>query len=119
MKNFIILKNVEFIYNSNVTKLNANDRLESIEVTNKDGSTKTLEVSGLFVAVGRIPENQNFAKLVELDETGYVKAGEDCCTNVPGIFVAGDNRVKEVRQLVTATSDGAVAATAAVKYINN
>ena len=111
--------NVEFIYNSNVTKLNANDRLESIEVTNKDGSTKTIEVSGLFVAVGRIPENQNFAKLVELDETGYVKAGEDCHTNVPGIFVAGDNRVKEVRQLVTATSDGAVAATAAVKYINN
>ena len=111
--------NVEFIYNSNVTKLNANDRLESIEVTNKDGSTKTIEVSGLFVAVGRIPENQNFAKIVELDETGYVKAGEDCHTNVPGIFVAGDNRVKEVRQLVTATSDGAVAATAAVKYINN
>ena len=111
--------NVEFIYNSNVTKLNANDRLESIEVTNKDGSTKTIEVSGLFVAVGRIPENQNFAKLVELDETGYVKAGEDCHTNVPGIFVAGDNRVKEIRQLVTATSDGAVAATAAVKYINN
>ena len=110
--------NVEFIYNSNVTKLNANDRLESIEVTNKDGSTKTIEVSGLFIAVGRIPENQNFAKLVELDEAGYVKAGEDCHTNIPGIFVAGDNRVKEVRQLVTATSDGAIAATAAVKYIN-
>ena len=111
--------NVEFIYNSNVTKLNANDRLESIEVTNKDGTTKTSEVSGIFVAVGRIPENQNFAKLVELDESGYVKAGEDCHTNVPGIFVAGDNRVKEVRQLVTATSDGAVAATAAIKYIND
>jgi len=110
--------NVEFVYNSNVTKLNANERLESIEVTNKDGSTKTIEVSGLFIAVGRIPENQNFAKLVELDEAGYVKAGEDCHTNIPGIFVAGDNRVKEVRQLVTATSDGAIAATAAVKYIN-
>lgn len=112
-------ENVEIIYNSNVTKLNSNERLESIEVTNNDGTIKTLEVDGLFVAVGRVPENQNFAKLIDLDEAGYVKALEDCNTNVAGIFVAGDNRVKEVRQLVTATSDGAVAATNAIKYINN
>lgn len=111
--------NVEFIYNSTVTKLNASERLESIEVTNKDGSVKTIEVNGLFVAVGRIPENQNFAKLIELDNAGYVKAGEDCKTTCKGIFTAGDNRIKEVRQLVTATGDGAVAATNAVKYINN
>lgn len=111
--------NIEFVYNSNVTKLNANERLKSIEITNIDGSIKTIDVDGLFVAVGRIPENQNFAKLINLDESGYVKAGEDCITNVAGIFVAGDNRIKEVRQLVTATSDGAIAATNAVKYINN
>ena len=111
--------NIEFVYNSNVTKLNSNERLKSIEITNIDGSIKTLDVDGLFVAVGRIPENQNFAKLINLDESGYVKAGEDCITNVAGIFVAGDNRIKEVRQLVTATSDGAIAATNAVKYINN
>lgn len=110
--------NVEFIYNSNVTKLNANERLESIEVTNKDGSIKTINVDGLFVAVGRIPENQNFAKVINLDESGYIVAGEDCHTNIEGIFVAGDNRVKEVRQLVTATSDGAIAAIEAIKYIN-
>ena len=112
-------ENVEFIYNSNVTKLIGDNRLTTIEVTNKDGSIRTLDIDGLFVAVGRIPENQNFAKLIELDEAGYVKAGEDCHTNVPGIFVAGDNRIKEVRQLVTATSDGAIAATNAVKYINS
>lgn len=111
--------NVEFIYNSNVTKLNANEKLESIEVTDKDGNIKTIEVSGLFIAVGRIPENQNFANLINLDSNGYVIASEDCLTNVDGIFVAGDNRVKEVRQLVTAVSDGAVAATSAIKYINN
>ena len=111
--------NIEFVYNSNVTKLNANEKLTSIEITNKDGSVKTIDVDGLFIAVGRIPENQNFAKLINLDEAGYVKAGEDCITNVAGIFVAGDNRVKEVRQLVTATSDGAIAATNAVKYINS
>lgn len=111
--------NIEFIYNSNITKLNASEKLDSIEVTNKDGSIKTIEVDGLFIAVGRIPENENFAKIIEVDENGYIKASEDCHTNIPGIFVAGDNRVKEVRQLVTATSDGAIAATAAVKYINN
>lgn len=111
--------NIEFIYNSNITKLNALEKLDSIEVTNKDGSITTIEVDGLFIAVGRIPENENFAKIIEVDENGYIKASEDCHTNIPGIFVAGDNRVKEVRQLVTATSDGAIAATAAVKYINN
>ena len=111
--------NIEFIYNSNVTKLNAKEKLESIEVTNNDGNVRTIAVDGLFVAVGRIPENQNFAKLINLDKAGYVVAGENCNTNVPGIFVAGDNRVKEVRQLVTATSDGAVSAVEAIKYINN
>ena len=111
-------ENVEFIYNSNVTKLNADEKLKSIEVTNKDGSMKTIDIDGLFVAIGRIPENQNFAKIIDLDDGGYIIANEDCHTNVDGIFVAGDNRVKEVRQLVTATSDGAVAATAAIKYVN-
>ena len=111
-------ENVEFVYNSQVTKLNANEKLESIEVTNKEGNVQTIPVDGLFVAVGRIPENQNFASLIKLDDAGYVVAGENCHTNVEGIFVAGDNRQKEVRQLVTATSDGAVAAVEAVKCIH-
>ena len=111
--------NIKFIYNSNVTKLNATDKLESIEVTNSAGEKEIIEVDGLFVAVGRIPENQNFSKIINLDESGYVIAYENCKTNVAGIFTAGDNRVKELRQLVTATSDGAIAATEAVKYINN
>lgn len=112
-------ENVEFIYNSNVTKLNANEKLESIEVTNKDGSKKTIAVSGLFVAIGRIPENENFKALINVDDFGYVIAKEDCKTNIDGIFVAGDNRTKEVRQLVTATSDGAISATNAIKFIND
>ena len=106
------------IWNSQVTKLLSEKKLCGIEVTNKDGSVRTLDVNGLFVAVGRIPENQNFAQLIELDDAGYVRAGENCLTNIPGIFAAGDNRVKEVRQLVTATGDGAVAATAAIRYLN-
>ena len=110
--------NVEFILNSNVTKLNVNERLESIEVTNKDGSIKEVKVDGLFVAVGQIPENENFKKIINIDNAGYIIAGEDCTTNIPGIFVAGDNRTKELRQLVTATSDGAIAASKAIKYIS-
>ena len=90
----------------------------SIEVTNKNDEVRTLPVNGLFVAVGRIPENQNFASVIELDASGYAVASENCRTKTPGVFVAGDNRTKDVRQLVTAAADGAVAATEAVKYIN-
>ena len=111
--------NIEFIYNSNVTKLNAQDKLESIEVTNSDGSKRNINVDALFVAIVRSPENQNFAKLINLDKSGYIIANENCHTNVDGIFVAGDTRSKEVRQVVTATSDGAIASIEAIKYINN
>ena len=111
-------ENVEIIYNANVTRLIAEKRLKAIEVTDKlDGSVRAIELNGLFVAVGRVPENQNFANLVPLDEAGYVLAGEDCHTPTPGVFVAGDNRAKALRQLVTATADGAMAATEAVKYL--
>lgn len=112
--------NVEFIYNSNVTRLISDKRLRAVEVTNKiDGSVRTVELNGLFVAVGRIPENRNYADLVKIDDAGYVEAGEDCHTSCAGIFVAGDSRTKTLRQLVTATADGAMAATEAIKYIGN
>lgn len=112
-------ENVEFIYNATVTALLGEKRLSGIEVTDKlSGEKRTLEVKGLFVAVGRIPENESFAALIDVDPAGYAVAGENCHTKVPGIFVAGDNRTKEVRQLVTAAADGAVAATEAVKYLN-
>ena len=112
-------KNIQLVLNSNVTGLNAGDKLESIEVTNTDKETQTIEIDGLFVAVGRTPENKAFANLIKLDEAGFIEANEKCHTNVDGVFVAGDNRTKDVRQLVTAVSDGAVAATEAVKYISN
>ena len=111
-------ENIEVLWNSQVTKLLAEKKLTGVEVTNKDGSVRTIELNGLFVAVGRIPENQNFAEVVELDGAGYAVAGENCLTRAKGVFVAGDNRTKEVRQLVTATADGAVAATAAIRYLN-
>ncbi len=112
-------ENVEFVYNANVTALLGDKRLSGIEVTDKlSGARRSIEVKGLFVAVGRIPENEGFRELIELDASGYAVAGENCRTRVPGVFVAGDNRTKEVRQLVTAAADGAVAATEAVKFLN-
>ena len=111
--------NVEFVLNSNVISLLGDNKLDGIEIIGKEDNHKTIEVDGLFIAVGKIPENENFKNLVNVDENGYIIAGEDCKTNIEGIFVAGDNRTKEIRQLVTATSDGAVSAIEAIKYINN
>ena len=84
----------------------------------KTGREFNLPVEGLFLAVGQEPHNGQFADLIRLTAGGYVDAGEDCRTNVPGVFVAGDCRVKEVRQLTTAVGDGAVAALAACKYVD-
>ena len=112
-------ENVEFVYNANVTALLGEKRLTGVEVTDKlTGEKRALAIDGLFVAVGRIPENESFRALIDVDEAGYAVAGENCHTRVPGVFVAGDNRTKEVRQLVTAAADGAIAATEAVKYLN-
>lgn len=110
--------NVEYVYNSVITNINGKDKLESIDVKDNEGNTNNIIIDGLFIAVGRTPENENFAKIVDLDENGYIIAGEDTITSTPGIFAAGDCRVKKLRQLVTATSDGANAASEAIKYMN-
>ena len=110
--------NIEYLLNSNVTKLIGDDQLQKIEVTDNEGNTKELEVSCLFVDIGRVPENQNFAKVVNISEDGYIITDENCHTSCEGIYAAGDTRVKTLRQVVTATSDGAISATEAIKYIN-
>lgn len=109
--------NVEFVLNSTITRLIGEDELEGVEVTDKiSGESKILEVSGLFVAIGQMPDNNSFSSVVKLDEKGYITAGEDCLTETEGIFTAGDCRTKSVRQLTTAAADGAVAALAASAY---
>lgn len=110
-------ENVEFILDSEVTALLGDDELTGIEVTNKKtGEKKELEISGLFIAIGQMPDNTAFASVVNLDEKGYIIGKEDCLTNTPGVFTAGDCRTKAVRQLTTAAADGAVAALAAAAY---
>ena len=112
--------NVEFVLNTCITRLIAKERLNAIEVTHVvDGRKRIIELNGLFIAVGRMPENQNFAAVVRLDDYGYIIAGEDCHTSCDGIFAAGDNRTKKLRQLVTATADGAMAASEAIQYIRS
>ncbi len=112
-------ENIEFVLNSTITELVGDDELSGVKVHDKvTGEDKLIELDGLFIAIGQMPENSAFAPLIELDKGGYIVAGEDCKTNVPGIFAAGDCRTKTVRQLTTAAADGAVAALAACAYID-
>lgn len=110
--------NVEFVMDSKVAALHGDTRLEAITVENvKTGASKSLEVSGIFVAIGQMPSNEAFGELIDLDDLGYVCATEDCTTKVDGIFTAGDCRTKAVRQLTTAAADGAVAGLRASEYV--
>ena len=107
--------NIELILNSNVVDLIGEEHLEKITVKNKEDEERTLDVSGLFIAVGQQPKNELFADVIELDEKGYIKAHDEIYTTCPGIYVAGDTRDKELKQLTTAVADGSLAATVAIK----
>ncbi|MCI9603551.1 MAG: thioredoxin-disulfide reductase [Ruminococcus sp.] len=112
-------ENVEFVLSATVKELVGQTVVEGLILNNKKtGEDFQISVSGVFAAIGQVPENQAFAGLVRLDDSGFIAASEDCVTSCPGIFAAGDCRTKEVRQLTTAAADGAVAALAACKYIS-
>ncbi len=111
--------NVEFIWDSTVKELLSEQRLSGLIAENKHTlERRELRCDGVFVAVGQVPETGLFKGQVELDGSGYVVAGEDCRTSIPGVFAAGDLRAKPLRQIVTAASDGAVAATAAQEFLD-
>ena len=96
-----------------------NNGLEAVEIENRTtGEKQRIDCDGLFVAIGLVPENGAFAELADLDDWGYFDSDESCTTKSPGIFVAGDCRNKEIRQITTASADGAVAALAACRYID-
>lgn len=105
-------ENIEIITDTVIKKLIGNDSLTGI-ITESNGVQSEIKTDALFAAVGRIPENEIFKNIVELDSDGYIIAGEDCRTSAKGIFAAGDCRRKSVRQLTTASADGACAASAA------
>ncbi|MBF1331566.1 MAG: FAD-dependent oxidoreductase [Mogibacterium diversum] len=113
------LDNVEFVMTSNVVGVNGDKALESITVKNNEtGETRDIDVSALFVAIGKIPNGKPFANLVATDEAGYFDIGETCEASTHGVFVAGDGRSKELKQLTTAVSDGSIAATKACHYVD-
>ena len=107
-------ENVKFILNTTITKINGEDKLESI-VINMNNSESTLMIDGLFIAIGQEPKNQMFNNIVDLDEKGYFISEDGLHTKVDGIYIAGDARSKSLRQLTTAVSDGSIAATTAIK----
>ena len=111
-------ENIEILLNRTVKSLEGDEALSGLILQSTAGAEDLhLQVSGLFISVGQIPENQQFADIATLDPAGYIVAGEDCKTSGEGIFAAGDCRTKEVRQLTTAAADGAVAGLAACQYV--
>ena len=101
-------ENVEIIWDSEVTEICGTNTVEKIMVYNKKKQqTEALEVNGIFIAVGIVPNTDLYKGLVEMDDRGYIKAGEDCVTSCRGIYAAGDIRLKPMRQIITAVADGA------------
>ena len=112
-------ENIEVRPNTSVIDFIGENELTAIEYKDKDGNILTHEIPAVFVAIGQVPDNKAFANLVDLDENGYIIADESCKTKTEGLFVAGDCRTKAVRQVSTAISDGAIAATNASIYLES
>ena len=113
----LALPNVEVCWNSVVESINGEGRVNSITLVHKNGGTKSkLAVQGVFIAVGIKPNSESFINNIAADEKGYLIAGEDCATSMPGVFAAGDIRTKKLRQIVTAVADGANAVEGIQEY---
>ncbi len=111
-------ENAEVIWNSTLQKISGTDLVERICIQTKGMETeREIAVDGVFIAVGMRPKTEAYREVVACDESGYLIAGEDCATNIPGIFAAGDIRTKKLRQIVTAVSDGACAVASAEQYL--
>lgn len=112
-------ENIEVRPDTSVVDFIGENELKAIEYTDKDGNLCRQEIPAVFVAIGQVPDNGAFANVADLDEAGYIVADESCKTRTPGVFVAGDCRTKAVRQVSTAVSDGAIAATNASLYLES
>ena len=110
-------ENVEFILNNKPHKLIAENKLTGLEIINNENEITMIDVSGIFIAIGQIPNTEIFKDFIDLNESGYIKSKDGVHTNIDKIYVAGDVREKELRQLITAASDGAIAANTAITEI--
>ncbi|MFV0528245.1 MAG: thioredoxin-disulfide reductase [Lachnospiraceae bacterium] len=111
-------QNIEMVWSHTVDEIIGDGQVSGLRVKSvKDGSLRELSVAGVFVAVGILPNTENFAGLLTMDAENAIVAGEDCKTNVPGIYAAGDVRTKKLRQVITAAADGANAVTSAEEFL--
>lgn len=114
------ISNVEILWNTIPKEIQGEDQVETLLLENVNtGENSSLPVDGVFIAVGIIPESGLFQSMVNCDEKGYVLAGEDCVTQMPGFFAAGDVRSKRLRQVITAAADGANAVASVQEYLMN
>lgn len=111
-------KNIEIIYNATVQEIIGDNNLNGIVISINNTEKRKLEIDGMFISIGLVPQNEFIKDTVTLDNYGYIKSDAECVTNIEGVFVAGDCRTKNVRQITTATADGSIAAINAVKYLN-
>jgi len=119
-KRLLALENVTVLWDSVVEKINGIESVNSIDIKNiKTQASKSYDISGIFIAVGYMPNSEGYNKAVATDDSGYIIAGENCETNVLGVFAVGDVRTKVLRQIITAEADGANAITAVEKHLNN
>ena len=118
-KKLMSMENVEILWDTVTDSINGENRVESLSLTNKKtGEKKEISVDGVFIAVGITPNTEGLEGLVELDPVKYIAAGEDGRTSKPGIFAAGDVRTKDLRQIITAVSDGANCVSSVERYLN-
>lgn len=109
---------IQWIQNVSVAEFVGEEQLTAVVYKDSDGAITYHDTDGVFIAIGQQPHNQPFEHLVQLDDKGFIVAGDDCKTSCPGIFVAGDCRTKLVRQCTTAVGDGATAAFVACQYVD-
>lgn len=107
------INNIEYLFNSKITGIIGNEKIEGISIEDK-----ILDIDGVFISIGLIPQNEVFKEHLELSKSGYIVSDESCKTNIEGVFVAGDCRTKKVRQLTSASSDGTTAAIEACYYVD-
>lgn len=112
------LENVKILWDTVLEEIEGKEQVESVRLKNvHTGEIVSLCADGVFIAVGMIPNTDNFKELVEISPEGYIQAGEDCITSVPGIYAAGDIRTKKLRQIITAAADGANAVESVQRYL--
>ena len=113
-------ENIEIIWNTVAEEVVGEGKVEALALKNRvSGETYRLSVQGVFVAVGIQPNTELFRGMTELDKSGYICAGEEGNTSIPGVFAAGDVRTKQLRQVITAAADGANAVTSVEHYLNS